>query len=66
MDEIVGPDFLFGDAKFRALAEGMACAIFISEGERQLRYVNHAAETITGYAREELLSKTFGAISLDR
>jgi len=47
-----------GEANFRTLAEAIACAIFISQGKR-LHYVNHAAETITGYAREELLSMNF-------
>jgi diguanylate cyclase (GGDEF)-like protein/PAS domain S-box-containing protein len=47
-----------GEANFRTLAEAVACAIFISQGKR-LHYVNHAAETITGYAREELLSMNF-------
>ena len=47
-----------GEAKFRALVESIASAIFISRGNR-LRYVNHAAETITGYAREELLRMSF-------
>jgi diguanylate cyclase (GGDEF)-like protein/PAS domain S-box-containing protein len=47
-----------GEAKFRALVESIASAIFISRGNR-LRYVNHAAEIITGYARKELLRMTF-------
>jgi diguanylate cyclase (GGDEF)-like protein/PAS domain S-box-containing protein len=46
------------EANCRNLAEAIACAIFISQGE-QLHYVNHAAETITGYSREELLSMNF-------
>src|SRR5260370_4816984 len=52
------PEFVCGEANFRAIAEAIACAIFISQGE-QLNYVNHAAETMTGYAREELLSMNF-------
>jgi len=36
------------------LIESIASAIFISRG-KHLRYVNHAAEIITGYTREELL-----------
>jgi len=52
------PEFVCGEAKFRSIAEAIACAIFISQGE-QLNYVNHAAETMTGYAREELLSMNF-------
>jgi diguanylate cyclase (GGDEF)-like protein/PAS domain S-box-containing protein len=51
-------ELLCGEANFRTLAEAIACAIFISRGKR-LQYVNHAAETITGYAREELLSMNF-------
>jgi len=46
------------EAKFRAVAESIAPAIFIS-GEQRLHYVNHAAEVITGYTREELLSVNF-------
>jgi diguanylate cyclase (GGDEF)-like protein/PAS domain S-box-containing protein len=46
------------EAKFLTLAETIASAIFISRGTR-LQYVNHAAEIITGYAREELLSMNF-------
>jgi PAS domain S-box-containing protein len=36
----------------------MASGIFISHG-KQLHYVNPAAETLTGYVREELLSMSF-------
>src|SRR5258708_17749745 len=57
-DALFGAEFLCGEANFRTLAEAIACPIFISQGER-LHYVNHAAETITGYAREELLSMNF-------
>ena len=57
-DALLRPELLCGEANFRTLAEAVACAVFISHGER-LHYVNHAAETITGYAREELLSMTF-------
>jgi diguanylate cyclase (GGDEF)-like protein/PAS domain S-box-containing protein len=57
-DALLRPEFLCGEAKFRTIAEAIACAIFICQGE-QLNYVNHAAETITGYSRGELLSKTF-------
>lgn len=51
-------EFLCQEANFRTLAEAIACAIFVSQGKR-LHYVNHAAETMTGYAREELLSMNF-------
>jgi len=57
-DALLRQELLGGEANFRALAEAIACAVFISQGER-LHYVNHAAETITGYAREELLSMNF-------
>ncbi|MGB2664265.1 MAG: sensor domain-containing diguanylate cyclase [Candidatus Acidiferrum sp.] len=57
-DALLRREFLCGDGDFRTLAEAIACAIFISQGKR-LHYVNHAAETITGYAREELLSMNF-------
>jgi len=46
------------DARFHALVETIATPIFISRGER-LHYVNHAAEAITGYSREELSSMNF-------
>ncbi len=46
------------EADFRTLTEAIANGIFISHGKR-LHYVNHAAETITGYAREDLLSMSF-------
>src|SRR6266849_6356529 len=54
-DALLREERLCGEASFRTLAEAIACAIFISQGKR-LQYVNHAAEIITGYAREELLS----------
>jgi diguanylate cyclase (GGDEF)-like protein/PAS domain S-box-containing protein len=57
-DALLRPELLRGEANFRTLAEAIACAIFIRQG-KLLRYVNHAAETITGYAREELLSMNF-------
>src|SRR5207237_10564521 len=57
-DALLRPEFLCEEANFRTLAEAIACAVFMSQGER-LHYVNHAAETITGYVREELLSMSF-------
>lgn len=42
------------EVRFRTLSETVSAAIFISQGT-QLRYVNSAAETLTGYTREELL-----------
>ena len=51
-------ELLCAEADFRTLAEAIAGAIFISQGKR-LHYVNQAAETVTGYAREELLSMNF-------
>jgi diguanylate cyclase (GGDEF)-like protein/PAS domain S-box-containing protein len=46
------------EANFRILAETIASGIFVSQGKR-LHYVNHAAEVITGYTRDELLSMNF-------
>ena len=57
-DALLREELLCGEPNFRTLAEAIACAIFISPGKR-LQYVNHAAEIITGYAREELLSMNF-------
>jgi diguanylate cyclase (GGDEF)-like protein/PAS domain S-box-containing protein len=57
-ETLLPQEFLCGEANFRSLAEGVPCAIFISQGKR-LHYVNHVAETITGYLREELLSMSF-------
>lgn len=50
--------FRGSQAQFRTLAETIASAVFISGGGR-LYYANHAAETITGYTREELLRMNF-------
>jgi len=57
-DALLREELLRGEANFRTLAEAIAGAIFISQG-KCLHYVNHAAETVTGYAREELLSMNF-------
>jgi len=58
LDPLLRAELLCGETNFRTLVEAIACAIFISQG-KHLRYVNHAAETITEYAREELLSMSF-------
>jgi diguanylate cyclase (GGDEF)-like protein/PAS domain S-box-containing protein len=57
-DALLRPEFLCGEANFHTIAEAIACAIFICQRE-QLNHLNHAAETITGYRREELLSMNF-------
>src|SRR5713226_8073214 len=57
-DALLRQELLCAEANFRTLAESIAGAIFVSQGKR-LHYVNHAAETLTGYAREELLSMNF-------
>jgi len=57
-DALLRQEFPYGEANLRTIAEAIACAIFISQEDR-LHYVNHAAETITGYTREELLSMNF-------
>jgi diguanylate cyclase (GGDEF)-like protein/PAS domain S-box-containing protein len=54
----LGAELLSGEADFRTLAEAIAGPIFISQGNR-LHYVNHAAEIVTGYTREQLLSMDF-------
>ena len=46
------------EEKFRTLAETIAAGVLIYQGTR-FRYVNRAAEQITGYSREELLAMNF-------
>ncbi|UBF27901.1 PAS domain S-box protein [Kovacikia minuta CCNUW1] len=46
------------EARFRVVAETAACAFMLYQGSR-LRYINPAAQTITGYSQEELLSMDF-------
>jgi PAS domain S-box-containing protein len=49
------------EEKFRSLAEVAPCSIFIFDGEHLL-YVNRATCEITGFSREELLSKAIWEI----
>ena len=51
-------DDALAEANFRTVAETIASGIFVSRGKR-LHYVNHAAEVLTGYTREELLTMSF-------
>jgi PAS domain S-box-containing protein len=44
------------EAKFRAVAETAAAAIYIHDGAKFL-FVNRTAEVISGYSREELMAK---------
>jgi PAS domain S-box-containing protein len=46
------------ETKFRTLAETTAAATFIYEGAR-IRYVNSAAEALTGYTRAEMVEMNF-------
>ena len=46
------------ESKFRTLTETTSAAIFIFQGNKN-RYVNPAAEAVTGYSREELLRMNF-------
>ena len=46
------------EAKFRSLANTVTAAIFIMQGAR-MRYVNPAAQRITGYTEAELLEMDF-------
>jgi diguanylate cyclase (GGDEF)-like protein/PAS domain S-box-containing protein len=57
-DDPLRQGLLCQEATFRTLAEAIATAIFVIQGKR-LHFVNHAAEVMTGYRREELLSMSF-------
>ena len=57
-EQLCGEPLRLSKANLRAVVEAIASAIFISRGA-QLHYVNHAAEALTGYTREELLTMTF-------
>jgi len=46
------------EARFRALAEIAPSAVFIFQGTR-LKFVNPAAERLTGYSKKELLKSNF-------
>ncbi len=46
------------ETKFRTLAETVAAGTFIYQGTR-IRYVNSAAEALTGYTRAEMLEMDF-------
>jgi diguanylate cyclase (GGDEF)-like protein/PAS domain S-box-containing protein len=48
-----------GEATFRKLVEALGSAVFVF-AEDKLIYVNHAAEVITQYSKEELLTMSFG------
>jgi diguanylate cyclase (GGDEF)-like protein/PAS domain S-box-containing protein len=50
-----------GEETFRRLAEAVGSAIFVCQ-DNQIRYVNRVAQTISGYTREELLTKNFGEL----
>jgi len=54
----LGAGLLSREADFRTFAEAIAGPIFISQ-HNKLHYVNHAAEIVTGYTREQLLSMNF-------
>lgn len=57
-EQLRGEALRLSKANLRTVVEAIPSAIFISRGA-QLHYVNHAAEVITGYTREELLTMTF-------
>jgi PAS domain S-box-containing protein len=54
--KIAQEDLAESEAKFRAVADTAATAIYIHDG-KQFVYVNHAAEEITGFPKGELLKK---------
>ena len=46
------------EAKFRALAETTSAAVYIFQ-DKLIKYVNSAAESISGYRREEMVGKEY-------
>lgn len=46
------------EAKFHALAESTPAAVFIRRGQKVL-FANRAAETLTGYTRQEIYARDF-------
>jgi len=46
------------ETKFRAMAETVAAAVFIFQGAK-MRYVNPAAEAMTGFSKDQLLAMNF-------
>src|SRR5258706_16363581 len=59
----LGAGLLSKEADFRTLAEAIAGPIFISQGNGR-HYVNQAAEIVTGYTREQLLTRDFWCLLL--
>jgi PAS domain S-box-containing protein len=49
------------EGKFRALADAIPTAVFLQQGTR-CRYVNRAAETLTGFSRADLLAMNFSQL----
>jgi PAS domain S-box-containing protein len=57
-NEVAAEALRESEHRFRVLAETMPAAIFVYQGDKYV-YVNPAAEQITGYSKEELLSMNF-------
>jgi PAS domain S-box-containing protein len=54
----VEEDLRVSEARFRTLSDAAPAAIFVYQGNK-FRYVNPAAEVITGHSQNELLKKNF-------